>query len=425
MARVVLLPFGSAGDVFPFVAIGRRLRARGDEVVLITASQFEEAVTGAGLEFRPLAGSEHFEALVRDPRIWKPGIGTKLVLETACRAIDPFVAAVEGWMAERGRPDLMLASLTAMGGRMVREKHGIPTLTVHLQPAAILSAHQTPILAPGMKLFRRLPVWLKRRLMDAGNPVDLFCGRLVREACARHGVRPPQSVMKEWWDSPEGVLALFPEWFAAPQPDWPQPVQQTDFPLEDLATEMSLSSELEAFLDDGSSPVVFTAGSANVQAEKFFRIATQALAASGLRGVLVSRELEQLPVELPSSVLPVTYAPFSSLLKRASAFVHHGGIGTVSQAFAAGVPQLVVPMAHDQPDNADRLERLGAGLSLPSWFLSASRLARRLKRLQDDREIRDRCTDLATRLRASGGLPGVLEFIDQTISEGLSIRKRR
>jgi rhamnosyltransferase subunit B len=44
--------------------------------------------------------------------------------------------------------------------------------------------------------------------------------------------------------------------------------------------------------------------------------------------------------------------------------VHHGGVGTTSQALAAGIPQVIRPMAFDQFDNAARIERLRCGVSL-------------------------------------------------------------
>jgi rhamnosyltransferase subunit B len=44
--------------------------------------------------------------------------------------------------------------------------------------------------------------------------------------------------------------------------------------------------------------------------------------------------------------------------------VHHGGLGSVSLALAAGTPQIAVPLGHDQHDNAARLERLGVGQAI-------------------------------------------------------------
>lgn len=377
MPHILLLPFGSAGDVFPFIWLGRQLMARGHRVTMITACLFEEHARKAGLNFIPLGEKDEFESMIRDPRIWKLGHGTKVVFDFAAKSVEPYLAAIESC----GKVDLMFAPVTAFAGRLAREKHGVPLITVHLQPAVFLSMHETPLLHPAMRLLRAMPVWFKRALFSLPNPVDLFALPKVRRICEANGVRPPRSLWREWWDSPDGVLALFPEWFAKPQPDWPTNLLQWTFPLEDLATEQALKPELQAFLASGEPPVVFTPGSANVQASRFFAVAAEAVHRTGCRAVFVTRDPGQVPANLPASILTVEYAPFSTLLKHASVFVHHGGIGTLSQGFAAGVPQLVMFMAHDQPDNADRLERLGAGIGLSVRQFTPDRVAGTLRQL--------------------------------------------
>ncbi len=375
--HLLLLPFGSAGDVFPFIWLGRQLLARGHRVTMITACLFEEQARRAGLEFISWGKAEEFEAMIRDPRIWKVGQGTKVVFDFAAKAVEPYLAAIESC----GKVDLMLAPVTAFAGRLAREKHGTPLITVHLQPAVFLSVHETPLLHPAMKWLRAMPVWFKKALFSLPNPVDMFALPKVRRICEAHGVKPPRSLWREWWDSPDGVLALFPAWFCAPQPDWPKNLLQWTFPLEDLAKEQPLSPALQAFLAAGEPPVVFTPGSANVQAARFFDVAAKAVAKVGCRAVFVTREPKQVPANLPPQIHVEAYAPFSTLLKQASAFVHHGGIGTMSQAFAAGVPQLIMYMAHDQPDNADRVERLGAGIGLSVRLFTSDRVAKELRRL--------------------------------------------
>lgn len=401
--HVLLLPFGSAGDVFPFIWLGRHLLARGHRVTMITACLFEEQARRAGLEFVGMGRAEEFEAMIRDPRIWKLGHGTKVVFDFAAAAVEPYLAAIESC----GKVDVMLAPVTCFAGRLAREKHGVPLLTVHLQPAVFLSVHETPLLHPAMKALRALPVWMKKALFALPNPVDLFALPKVRQLCQKHGVKPPRSLWREWWDSPDGVLALFPEWFARPQPDWPRNVLQWGFPLEDLAKEQALAPELVAFLAEaeaagaGERPVVFTPGSANVQAARFFAVAAEAVRAVGCRAVFVTREPAQVPVDLePERFLSVAYAPFSTLLRHAAVFVHHGGVGTMSQGFAAGVPQLIMAMAHDQPDNADRLERLGAGVGLSVRQFTPERVARELRRLLGDAQVKAaamRCAELVAR----------------------------
>ena len=375
--HLLLLPFGSAGDVFPFIWLGRQLLARGHRVTMITACLFEEQARRAGLDFISWGKAEEFEAMIRDPRIWKVGQGTKVVFDFAAKAVEPYLKAIESC----GKVDLMLAPVTAFAGRLAREKHGTPLITVHLQPAVFLSVHETPLLHPAMKWLRAMPVWFKKALFSLPNPVDMFALPKVRRICEAHGVKPPRSLWREWWDSPDGVLALFPAWFCAPQPDWPKNLLQWTFPLEDLAKEQPLSPALQAFLAAGEPPVVFTPGSANVQAARFFDVAAKAVAKVGCRAVFVTREPKQVPANLPPQIHVEAYAPFSTLLKQASAFVHHGGIGTMSQAFAAGVPQLIMYMAHDQPDNADRVERLGAGIGLSVRLFTSDRVAKELRRL--------------------------------------------
>jgi rhamnosyltransferase subunit B len=74
----------------------------------------------------------------------------------------------------------------------------------------------------------------------------------------------------------------------------------------------------------------------------------------------------------------VAFAPFHELLPLCASVVHHDGIGTTARALAAGTPQLVLPLAWDQPDNAARVRRLGAGSSLGARHRSAARLAEAL-----------------------------------------------
>ncbi|MCI0358401.1 MAG: hypothetical protein L0211_07960, partial [Planctomycetaceae bacterium] len=84
--------------------------------------------------------------------------------------------------------------------------------------------------------------------------------------------------------------------------------------------------------------------------------------------------------------------------------VHHGGIGTSAQAMAAGVPQLIMALAHDQYDNADRIQRLGIGNWLtPRWF-SGPRVARVLGTLLASDSIRSACGQVAQRLARRDGL---------------------
>jgi UDP:flavonoid glycosyltransferase YjiC (YdhE family) len=100
---------------------------------------------------------------------------------------------------------------------------------------------------------------------------------------------------------------------------------------------------------------------------------------------------------LPEDVRHFAYAPFSRLLPRAAALVHHGGIGTAAQGMAAAVPQLVMPLSHDQYDNAARMARLGVGRMLRPARFRAPAVARALRGLLDSTEVAASCCRVADR----------------------------
>jgi UDP:flavonoid glycosyltransferase YjiC (YdhE family) len=154
---------------------------------------------------------------------------------------------------------------------------------------------------------------------------------------------------------------------------------------------------LEEFLASGSPPIVFTPGSANVHARPFFQAAAEACARLGRRGVLLTRFPEQIPSVLPEGVRHFAYAPFSRLLPRAAALVHHGGIGTAAQGMAAAVPQLVMPLSHDQHDNAARMVRLGVARTLPPTRFRTPAVAAALGHLLDSSAVAASCRSVAER----------------------------
>jgi UDP:flavonoid glycosyltransferase YjiC (YdhE family) len=157
---------------------------------------------------------------------------------------------------------------------------------------------------------------------------------------------------------------------------------------------------------------VFTPGSANLHAREFFRTAVDACLRLGRRGMLLTRFVEQVPAELPATVRHFAYVPLTPLLPRCAALVHHGGIGTAAQAMAAGVPQLIMALAHDQFDNADRVQRLGLGDWLTPFWFRGPRVARKLAALLDSPATQSACRAVAQRLSRRGGIEQTAQAIE-------------
>ena len=231
---------------------------------------------------------------------------------------------------------------------------------------------------------RRLQlVRLAWRALDRHKLHPMARPTLQRQAAALGATPPPDgtSIFGDWMHSPDGGVTLFPEWFAPRRAGWPAALHFGDFPLYQGDADGGLPAELQRFLGAGAPPIVFMPGSAMRQARPFFDAAVHACTANGWRAVLLTGDATQLPSPLPGSVLHLPYAPFAALLPRAAALVHHGGIGSCAQALHAGIPQLIMPMAYDQFDNAECVRRLGAGGALRPARFDAARLGRALRRV--------------------------------------------
>ncbi len=414
MSHILLLPFGTSGSVFPFIWLGRHLLERGHRVTLVASPAYQKPAEVAGLGFHPTT-PDALPAMLADPNLWDAGPCKKVAFEHAGRAVAASAAAIDEIIREHGKPDLMLAPMISFGARIAREKHGIPLITVHLYPAAMMSADDAPLVIPGARLLRLLPHPVRKFVLSLPSPYDRYALPAVMKACSDHDVEPPRRLWKQWHHSPDGVLALYPDWFSHAKKDKPHNTYQWDFPLEDLALQTSIAPELERFLSAGEKPVLFTAGTGQAHAAGFFKAAAQVVCDLGCRAVFLTSKPEQVPADLPESVMVVAYAPFSALLPRAAVMVHHGGIGTLSQCLAAGIPQLVVFMSLDQPDNAARIERLGVGLSTPMARLKPARLLPLVKRCLHDPAIRKTAADLAVEMRRRKPVAGLLEWLEKSM----------
>jgi len=390
---------GSAGDVHPFLGLALALRERGHCVTFVVVQYFEELVRRHGLEYVQVGTTEEFLASLNNPNLWNPRTALQHVYESGIRPSMPlqFEALASHYVPGE---TVVLSSCLGFGALLAREKLGLPLLTVDLQPAVLWSDIAPPRI-PGV--FG--PAWLQRLFYRIGvkyiiDPVMLPSLNAYRREL---GLAPIASV-PPWWHSPDGVVCLFPEWFCPPQADWPAGVIQTDFPLWDEQADEPLANEVERFLAAGDPPIVFTPGSANLHARKFFEVAVDACRRISRRGILLTRFAEQIPANLPPSVRHFVYVPLGPLLPRCAALMQHGGIGTTSQAMAAGVPQLIMALAHDQYDNADRIKRLSIGDWLTPTWLSGSRVARMLGRLVSSDATRSACQSVAQRLAGRDGI---------------------
>ena len=436
MARVLLASFGSLGDLHPYLALGLGLRARGHAVTLATSESYRQTVTAAGLGFHPARPALEPDDPQLAARVMDGRRGTEYIFKSI---VMPNVRDTYADLrAAAADADVFVSGSLVYVAPTVAATSSVRWVSSVLQPLVFFSARDPSVLPglPAAERLARLGPGVNRALVAAGRRVTWPWTDALRRLRRELGLEPGPHPLYEGQHAPGRVLALFSPTFAAPQPDWPPQARATGFLYHDeekhdeektdertgeRSGTAGLPRALERFLAAGEPPIVFTLGSAAVHAAGDFYAESLRVAVSlGARAVLLTgrAQRQRLPATLPGGAFACDYAPYAALFARAAAIVHQGGVGTTGQALRAGRPMLVVPFAHDQPDNAARVARLGAGLALPRGRYRADRAAPLLARLLGDRSLAASSAALGSRIRSEDGVRVACDLLEDALEDG-------
>ncbi|MDL2355801.1 MAG: hypothetical protein QFF03_11130 [Pseudomonadota bacterium] len=416
--RILIAATGSHGDVLPFIALGRECRARGHDVIVYANPFFRPHAVAAHLRFVGVGSVAAYHALFGAAAGNDPTKDFKRVAKELADLCGPYYAAMKADVL--AGQTITITSSLQFAPRLLRETDGVPCATVHLAPSVFQSnlspARLVPhwICADTPMLGKRLAWWMLDKLF-----YDPHFTAPLNTLRARLGLAPLTRIFGGWIHQADCLIGMFPDWFGVPQADWPAQTVLAGFPLYDRADQAPLAPAIRAFLDAGSPPVAFSAGTATATAHDFFKTSIEACAMAGRRAILLSHFPQQIPTQLPAHVLHVDYAPFSLLLPKLAVFVHHGGIGATSQALRAGVPQLIRPVAYDQFDNSQRAVGLGVAHELLPAKYTARAVAGALATLDTDNALRQRCGQVARRVTEDSAITIACDAIIEQLGAGL------
>lgn len=397
MTRIVIVTRGTAGDVVPFLEIGTVLQRRGNEVVLVTHSHYSSAAARLGLRFEALDTPEEFHAFVNDvPLLDTPG-GILPFLE---RHIFPHVQREVDILESCCVPDAIVLTrhMSSFAASVVQERHRLPLATV-FEFAAQAGGFQMWI-----EFCRSV---LASRINDIRRTLKL----------------PPVTDWRGWLTSPEMFLAGWPEWFAPSCAVWPVGVRHMGFLHSDATESGELPTSVELILQGSPVPVLITGGtSVGRLASRFYRVAAAACEAVGRPAILVCRHEEFIPPKLPARTVCCRELPFASVMPRASAVIHHGGSGTMIRAVVSGTPQIILPFGADRPDNAARMQALGAAIHVRPTDWEPEGVGRVLAAAIGSGAMRLAIADLRERMSSGNDLQSACSAIEQ-LSYGQNIRR--
>ena len=416
--RWLLTSWGSHGDLHPFLAFGRGLRARGHEVSLVGHPDWGPETEAAGLRFVSTGEPSREDFIAKHPEVMSMRWGGLVSLHTLVnQAIAPgFDHVMAALLPEARTHDAMVAHHFTFPAPVAAELAGIPWATVSLAPGVLPSAYSLP----GASFGRAGRGWAARRwnrfVWSTGQAISrAMVDPVVNRLRAKHGLKPVRDAIFAAHSSRLN-LQLYSGHFAPRPPDWSAEKRIAGFCYYDPPDAPALAPEIEDFLSRGEPPVLFTLGSTAVQNPgAFYQSAVEALESLGLRGLLLIGPEKNRPARLPETILAASYAPYGLLMPRVRAVAHQCGIGTLSHTLRAGAPSVACPFAFDQPNNARRIEALGvAEVVLPHQH-TARHLGQALQRLLSS-DAPARARRLGEVIRAEDGVGRACDILEEVFA---------
>lgn len=393
--RAVLTNAGTAGEIFPLLALAKELAEAGHEAVVALSPEYESWVRRTGVPYLPIGPpvQDVFNKLTlaatENPELFT-------CYEELSNLLEPLRSALPLAYQDLRRcaldADVLIAGHLQPVARMVHEVLGVPFVSLcatYMVPNTTPEAHR------------------------------LATQQLVNPLRDELGLKPVQEPVATDAFSQQLHLFTLSQHVTPRHPNWLPHFQMTGYfslPEEDWRPDEKLSD----FMRQGEAPVTVALGSmVHDDPEALLTIILRAGEIAGRR-LVVQRGRNRFSDLAPNpNVHLVDYVPHTWLFQRSACVVHHGGAGTTAAAFMAGVPAVIVPHILDQPFWAATAHKLGCAPSpLHSNDLSAPSLASLLLLTLNAPDYRQHAQTIAKLVNGEQGTRNARRLIEDLIQAG-------
>jgi MGT family glycosyltransferase len=381
MAKAVFFSLPAHGHTNPSLPLVRELASRGDEIVYFSAEPFARKIEAAGARYEP-----YRSPFLTDMR----GLPDRMdqLAWLLMRTTAEVLADLDIFRAER--PDYVITDSVAPWGHWVGEALGVPiatsvvTFAINRRVLAYGLAHgvrpkSVRVLASKIRHIlkaARLGRSLRRQFHVNGTGLSPFSYSDLNLVYTSRYFQPCADTFDERFQFVGPSIA---------------PRDEPPFPWERI----------------GKGPLVYVSlGTIFNTDAGFYQTCFQALRDLDVQAIVsVGTEL---PLDglgpVPGNVLVMRHVPQLEVLRRAAAFLSHGGMNSVSESLYHGVPVLVIPQMSEQEVVGRRTEELGAGLHLTTRAATAPRIRELLQRLLREEGFRRQAGVIRESFAAAGGI---------------------
>ena len=407
---ITLLTSGTRGDVIPYIALGKGLAEAGYNVRIAAPSGFAQLFNEQGEGISPL----HFAPFDGNPTdlLIEQGDSTPMTLGTnPIRSIQatrtflqkarPLYRRMLHTAAEACRgADLLIHGLPTIWGAHIAEGLGIPAVRANLQPLAPTREFPSALLPFRFSLLGignwlshwavTQATWLSwRSEINHARHADFGLG-------AAHWLDPSLRA-----DSHQPLtLNAFSEHVVPRPKDWNANQLVTGY-WKLASTQWKSPQTLQHFIDSAKNPIAIGFGSPGTQG--YLPMLEEALQLANAQAVLTLPAKWHGDVK-SKNIFPIETIPHDWLYLRVKVAIHHGGAGTTSASLHAGIPTITMPLAIDQFFWGERIEKLGAGLSIPQRKLNAEHLAQAISEALSNKEMKVKAKEISEALSKEDGV---------------------
>ena len=407
--KVVVVCWGTTGDVYPVLALSERLLERGHQVRVCALTLYKDKILEIGAEFCEIGVEfdlEEFHAAMdaiipkRDPLAMLRLIVREGIVRRGGKWYQDCLAAMKGF-------DIVICHSVDIPAQEAAISNGIPWITVTYCPGVIKCLDFAPYPFPNWGRVFNAIVW-KVAQLRLNSSVDALFNQFIISV----GGQPRTSLILEGMYSPNLNLI-------AASPALCQPADFT--PNHKITGVWHLASanyipppELVSFLEEGPPPIIITFGSmGGSNGRETTEILINAVKKTNQRAI-IQAGWGKLGTEaaLPD-IFCAEYIPHQWLFPKGCCVVHHGGAGTTTSVCRAKVPSVVVAHNADQPYWGKRLSDLGiAPKHLHRRNLTAERLAKRIQQVLATPAMTTRAEELGKQIETEDGLTTAVEMIE-------------
>src|SRR3984957_5508589 len=419
--KIGFLSMPLTGHLHPMTALGRKMQARGHEIIFFGLPDAARIVHNAGLDFIPFGEEE-------DPVGTTPAMYARL-------------ATLKG-------EDVVRYSFQEMHPQRTRiTLEQLPEKLVHsgVEALVIDTVHFFAELVPMNLGIPYAHIWNVLHIDYSGAPPPCLFGwdyedAPVARARNMEAVRkmrcvfqPIQHVARSWadthglqidWDTPDATISKLAVITQTPKefdfPDVPQaPAFHYACPFHDDDGRETVAFPWERLTGE---PLIYASMGTLVNGlTDVFRIILKAAAAIPGRQLVLSKgsniQMDDIG-PIPASAIVVSRAPQIELLKRAELCITHAGINTTLESLALGVPMVAIPVGFDQPGIAARIVYHGVGKSVPVASVNQEDLSGAIQEVLVNPNYRDTARRFQRTIAQTRGLDRAADVLEGAFQLG-------